>query len=187
MEKTQITTGKVRFSYVHAFEPHADQNGNEKYSVTLLIPKRDKQTLAKISKAIENAKKNFREKNPGKKLPSNLATTLHDGDGEKTYGGEYGPECKGCMVMTVSSKNKPVIVYADKMPMTEESELYSGCYGRAVINFYVYNNSGSVGVSAGLNGIMKLEDGEPLAGTIITDSDWDDDFDDYDVDDGFLD
>lgn len=187
MEKTQITTGKVRFSYVHAFVPAPDQNGNEKYSVTLLIPKRDTHTLKKIEVAIENAKKNFREKNPGKKLPANLKTTLHDGDGEKENGGEYGPECKGHMVMTVSSKNKPVIVYADKMPMTEESELYSGCYGRAVINFYVYNNSGSIGVSAGLNGLMKLEDGEPLAGAIITDSDWDDDFDDYDVDDGLLD
>lgn len=187
MNKTQITTGKVRFSYVHAFEPHMDQSGNEKYSVTLLIPKRDKQTLAKIEAAIENAKKNFKEKNPGKKLPSNLNTTLHDGDGEKVNGGEYGPECKGCMVMTVSSKNKPVIVYADKTPMTEPTELYSGCYGRAVINFYVYNTSGSIGVSAGLNGLMKLEDGEPLAGAIITDADWDDDFDDFDAEDDFLD
>ena len=41
MAKTQITTGRVRFSYVNAFHPRADQNGVEKYSVMLLIPKSD--------------------------------------------------------------------------------------------------------------------------------------------------
>ena len=187
MKKTQITTGKVRFSYVHAFEPREDNNGQEKYSVTLLIPKADKQTLKKIEAAIENAKANFQEKNPGKKFPANMHTTLHDGDGVKETGDEYGPECKGHMVISVSSKMKPVVVYADKTPMTEPTELYSGCYGRAVINFFVYNTAGKIGVSAGLNGLMKLEDGEPLSGSIVTDADWDDDFDDYDTGAGLLD
>lgn len=93
------------------------------------------------------------------------------------------------MVMTVTAKanRKPVIVYADKTPMTEETELYSGCYGRAVINFFVYENMGRIGISAGLNGLMKLEDGEPLSGGVVTDSDWDDDYDDYDTGGGLLD
>lgn len=188
MEKTQVTTGKVRFSYVHAFEPHAPNNGGEpKYSVTLLIPKSDTRTVLKIKTAMENAKKNFMEKNPGKKLPTNLKSTLHDGDGVKESGEDFGAECKGCYVMAVSSKNRPVIVYPDKTMMTEPSELYSGCYGRAVINFYVYNTAGSIGITAGLNGLMKLEDGEPLAGGIVTDSDWDDDFDDYETGNSLLD
>lgn len=178
MGKTQITTGKVRFSYVNAFTPKSLPDGNEKYSVTLLIPKSDTHTLTKIKNAIESAKEYYLQKKPGKKLPSNLKTTLHDGDGERPTGGDFGPECAGCMVMTVSSNNKPVIVYADKTPMTEPTELYSGCYGRAIINFYVYDTQGSLGVSAGLNGIMKLEDGEPLAGGVVTDADWDEDWED---------
>ena len=183
--KTQITTGRVRFSYVNAFEPKLMPDGqSEKYSVTLLIPKSDKQTLDKINAAIEAAKEVFKQKKPGKKLPANLSTTLHDGDDVKDNGEEYGPECKGCMVMSVSSRNKPVIVYSDKTPMTEPSELYSGCYGRAVLNFYVYDTAGKIGVTAGLNGLMKLEDGEPLAGGIVTDADWDDD---WDSDTAFLD
>ena len=57
---TQITTGKVRFSYAYLFTPRASQDGGAaKYSVTLLIPKSDKATLAKINKAIEAAKANF--------------------------------------------------------------------------------------------------------------------------------
>lgn len=54
---TQITTGRVRFSYVNAFTPRAAQEGAQpKYSVTLLIPKTDKNTIAKIKAAIEAAK-----------------------------------------------------------------------------------------------------------------------------------
>lgn len=187
MSKTQITTGKVRLSYVHAFEPKEDNNGVAKYSVTLLIPKSDKQTLKKIEAASQAAVANFKERNPGKKLPVNMPTTLHDGDEPKENGEDYGPECKGHMVINVSSKNRPVIVYADKTPMTEATELYSGCYGRAVINFYVYNTAGKIGLTAGLNGIMKLEDGVPLVGGIVTDADWDDDFDDYDTAGSLLD
>ena len=179
MGKTQITTGKVRFSYVNAFAPKLMPDGQtEKYSVTLLIPKQDTKTLQKIEAAIEAAKAAFTQKNPGKKLPKKLPCTLHDGDKPKESGEDYGPECKGHMVISVNSKNKPVVVYADKTPMTEPTELYSGCYGRAVINFFVYNTAGKIGVTAGLNGLMKLEDGEPLAGGIVTDADWDDDWDD---------
>lgn len=178
MGKTQITTGKVRFSYASVFAPKEMPSGESKYSVTLLIPKADKKTVEKIKGAMEEAKKAFKQKAPGKKLPANLKNTLHDGDGQRETGEDYGPECKGCYVMTVSSKNKPVVVYADKTPMTEPTELYSGCYGRAVINAYVYDTAGSIGVTFGLNGLMKLEDGEPLAGGIVTDADWDEDFED---------
>lgn len=181
MAKTQITTGKCRFSYVSVFTPKLMPDGQtEKYSVTLLIPKSDKRTLDKIKAAQDAAVEVFKAKNPGKKLPANLPTTLRDGDGLKENGDEYGPECKGCMVISVTSsaERKPVIVYGDKTPMTEPTEMYSGCYGKAVINFFVYNTAGKVGITAGLNGIMKLEDGEPLSGGIVTDADWDDDEDD---------
>jgi len=73
-------------------------------------------------------------------------------------------------------------MYADKTPITEPKELFSGCYGRAIINFYVYDTNGNKGISAGLNGLMKLYDGEPLGGGVVTDSDWDDDWED-DADD----
>ena len=120
MSKTQITTGRCPLSYVSVFEPKIMKDGQtEKYSVTLLIPKADKRTLAKIQAATEAAIANFKDKNPGKRLPANLPTTLHDGDGPKDNGDDYGDECRGNMVMTVTSQRKPVIVYADNTPMTE--------------------------------------------------------------------
>lgn len=183
MSTTQLTTGKVRFSYCNLFEPRSVDDGSDpKYSVTLLIDKKDSFTINKIKTAIAAAKQNWIENNDGKKLPADLKTTLHDGDGARPSGDEFGPECKGCYVITVSSKNKPVIVDANKIPITDPAELYSGCYGRAIINFFVYNKAGNRGISAGLNGIMKLHDGEPLAGGIVTDSDWDDGWEDEEDD-----
>lgn len=181
--KTQITTGKVRLSYCNLFEPRAAiAGGAETYGVTLLIPKTDTYTLQKIKSAMEAAKQTYLAKNAGKKLPTELKNTLHDGDGERPNGGEFGPECKGCYVITVSSKNKPVLVYSDKTPITDPQELYSGCYGRAILNFYVYDTNGNKGISAGLNGVMKLSDGEPLSGGVVTDADWDDDWEDEEDD-----
>ncbi len=184
---TQILTGKVRFSYCNLVTPRAaTADSAEKYSVTLLIKKSDKFTMDKIKAAIAEAKKNYLEKNSGKKLPKDLKTTIHDGDGERPNGGEFGPECAGCYVMTVSSNNQPVIVDADKKPL-DPAEVYSGCYGRAIINVYVYDQRGNKGISAGLNGVMKLHDGEPLSGGVVTDDAWDDDWEDDDEDEDLLD
>lgn len=183
---TQITTGRVRFSYVNVFQPRAIEGGEEKFSVTLIIPKSDTKTVSKIKAAIEAAKANYTTKT-GKKLPAKVKTTLHDGDGTMPNSGEeYGPECKNAYVISVSSKRKPVLIYSDKTPITEESEVYSGCYGRAIINFFYYNTQGNSGISAGLMGLMKLSDGEPLGGGVVTDEDWDDDFEDSQTSDDLL-
>lgn len=178
---TRVTTGRVRFSYANLFHPRSINGGPEKYSVTLLIPKGDKKTLGKIQRAIEAATEQAKEKI--KKFPAKPNTTIHDGDGTTPNGEPYGEECKNHYVIAVSSTRKPTVIDRDRMPITEEDELYSGCYGRAVINFYGYDAGGKKGISAGLNGIMKLADGERLGGGGVTDEDWGDDFDDVEEND----
>lgn len=183
---TKVVTGKVRLSYVNIFEPRASQgDGEEKYSVTLLIPKSDTSTLEKIKAAIVEARENFVAKKGTNSLPAKPNHTLHDGDGVRESGDPYGPECKGCYVITVSSKQKPVIVDAFRNEITDQGEVYSGCYGRAAINFYGYNSNGKKGISAGLLSIQKLHDGEPF-GTVGSADDFDDDYKDdgaEDIDD----
>lgn len=136
-QKCLLRSEMLRIYYCNLFTPRAAQDGAKpKYSVTLLIPKSDKATIQKINGAIEAARAAYLARNNGKKLPANLKTTLHDGDGERPNGGEFGEECKGCYVMTVSSINPPVIVDAQKTPITDPQELYSGCYGRAIIKCF---------------------------------------------------
>lgn len=175
---TKVVTGKVRFSYVNAFHPQ-QRNADEdpKYSVTLLIPKSDEATVKKIVEAMAEAAAQFRAKNGANSLPQRPSNTLHDGDGMRDGGDPYGDECKGCYVITVSSKRKPVIVDAFRNEITDEDELYSGCYGRASINFYGYNSHGKKGISAGLLSLQKLSDGEPLT-MAGSPNDFDDDFQD---------
>lgn len=180
---TKIMTGKVRFSYVTLAQPKASEEGAEpKYSLVLLIPKSDTVTLQKIKKAIDEAAKAFRDRNGQASLPANPMNPLHDGDGTKPNSGEpYGEECKGCYVMNASSKVKPLLVDEFRNPLADPNEIYSGCYGRALINFYGYSNKRK-GIGCGLLGVQKMHDGDPLGGTVATIDDFNDGFEDHDDD-----
>jgi|GEM_PF-69353 len=180
MSNTKIITGEVRFSYLHAWEPHAVEEGQDKkYSVSLLIPKSDKKTIAAIEKAIEAAKADGKSSKFGGKIPSNLKLPLRDGDTER----EDDPNYAGHYFINASSKNKPGIVDKDINPILDQNELYSGCYGRASINFYAFNVSGNRGIAAGLNNLQKLRDGESLSGGASAEDDFSDGFGDTDEDD----
>jgi hypothetical protein len=184
---TKIVTGKVRFSYAYLFEARASQQGGDdaKYSVTLLIPKTDTETLGKIKQAMQEARDNFCNRNGANAIPAKFNHTMHDGDGLRDSGEPYGEECKGHYVITVSSKQKPVIVDRVGNEILDASEVYSGCYGRASINFYGYNTNGKKGVSAGLLAVQKLADGEPF-GTVGSADDFNDGFQDEGADDDFM-
>ena len=56
MNPTKVVTGKnTRFSYLIVNEPKSINGGTPKYSVSLIIPKSDTKTVAKIKAAIEAA------------------------------------------------------------------------------------------------------------------------------------
>lgn len=173
---TKVITGEVRLSYVHVFEPHAVEAGQEeKYSVSVLIPKSDKKTLKKIKAAVEAAKVAGQGKWGGK-VPAKLKTPLRDGDEERPDQEEYA----GHYFLNASSKTKPGVVDASVQPILDSTEIYSGCYGRVSLNFYPFNVSGNKGIACGLNNVQKLRDGDYLGGR----SRAEDDFDAVDIDDG---
>lgn len=175
MSDTRVTTGKVRFSYVHVFQPYAARPDQApKYSVTVLVPKSDVQTKARLDAAIEAAKqKGIAEKWNGV-CPPILATPLYDGDGVRPSDGmPFGDECKGHWVFTASANAEypPEVVDANLNPIINQSEIYSGIYGRVNVNFFPYFAGGKKGVGCGLGPVQKLEDGQPLGGGRTTASD----------------
>lgn len=181
---TKIVTGKVRFSFVNVFTPRAGLNGgDEKYSLTVLIPKTDTKTVQAIKQAIADARATFVAKNGPTSLPANPKHTLYDGDGVRPSGDPFGEECKGHYVITVSSKQKPIVVDANRQEIIDPNEVYSGCYGRVAMNFYGYNSNGNKGISAGLQSVQKLTDGEPLGGARGSADDFNDGFTDGEGDD----
>lgn len=162
-----ITTGKVRASYVHIFQPRASDNGGEpKYSVTLLIPKADTATINSIYAEIERAKQEGAQKVFNGSIPPQCRTPLYDGDGYRLSGEAFGEECRGCMVITASAKQQPVIVGLDMQNILNPAEVYSGCYIRANVNFFAYSSNGNKGIGCGLNAVQKIGDGEPLGGRV---------------------
>ena len=53
---TKVITGLVRFSYAHVFKPHSSIDGAEpKYSICLLVPKKDRYAVAAIKAGIDAA------------------------------------------------------------------------------------------------------------------------------------
>lgn len=159
---TRVITGpKTRLSYVHVFEKWAREGDEPRYSVTLLIPKDDKTTLAALKKARDAAI----AAKWGTSPPKGLKSTIKDGDDEEKYDHDTNPEVKGHLLLAVSSKNSPGVVDTKLQPILDSTEVYSGCYARVSINAFPFEHpQGGKGVSFGLNNIMKVAEGEFLGG-----------------------
>ena len=80
--------------------------------------------------------------------------------------------------INANSATAPGVVDASQ-EIINRSEVYSGVYGRASINFYAFNSNGNKGIACGLNNLQKIRDGEPLGGK----SRAEDDFATYDDED----
>lgn len=182
-ESTKVITGIVRFSYANVWEPKSDDDGEKKYSVSLIIPKDDKKTIRAIQKAIEAAK-TAGESKFGGKIPKNLKLPLRDGDIEREEDENYA----NSYFVNANCKTQPGIVDKTGQPIIDSTEFYSGCYGHASITFYAFNTNGNKGIACGLNNLMKTEDGEPLGGRSRAEDDFKDliDSGDEDDDDEFL-
>ena len=181
MNPTKVITGKrTVMSYLNVNEPKAPMGGGTpKYSVSLIIPKSDTVTIAKIRSAIQAAYDEGQSKLKGnsKIVPAleDIKTPLRDGDKERKGDDAYA----NAYFVNANSTTKPGVVDADRNPILDSSELYSGIIGRACINFYAFNSNGNRGIACGLNNIQKLADGTPLGGH----SRAEDDFADLDDDD----
>lgn len=159
-----ITGPNTRWSYANVWEAKSINGGTPKFSVSLIIPKSDTATIAKIRAAIEAAYKEgeAKLKGNGRSVPalSVLKTPLRDGDTERPDDEAYA----NAYFVNANSATAPGIVDADRQPILDRSEVYSGVYGRASINFYAFNSNGNKGIACGLNNLQKIRDGEPLGG-----------------------
>ena len=163
----KVITGKnTRFSYLNVNQPKSINGGAAKYSVSLIIPKSDTVTIQKIKAAIKAAYEDGESKlrGNGKSVPAldTLKTPLRDGDKERPDDEAYA----NSYFINANSPHKPGVVDANNNIILATSELYSGIYGHASINFYAFNSNGNRGIACGLNALQKLRDGDPLGGHV---------------------
>ena len=161
-ETKVITKDDVRFSYAHVLEPSRgmDDSSDEKYSVSVLVPKSAKATLKQIADAIKQAQEDGKTKKWGGKIPANVKSPMRDGDEERPD----DPAYTGMYFFNCSSKRKPQVIDRDGKLIEDPMEFYSGCWGRISVNFFPYSTNGNKGVGAGLGNIIKTRDDESLGG-----------------------
>ena len=180
VKTTKVITGvDTRWSYANIWTPKAIDGGTPKYSVSLIIPKSDTQTIQKIRTAIQAAYEEGASKLKGnsRSVPplSSLKTPLRDGDIERPDDEAY----KNAFFVNANSSNAPGVVDASLQPIIDTNEVYSGVYGRASISFYAFNTNGNKGIACGLNNLQKIRDGEPLGGRTRAEDDFADASDDF--------
>ena len=177
---TKVITGiKTRWSYANVWQAKSINGGTPKYSVSLIIPKSDTKTVTAVKNAIQAAYEEGQSKLKGnsKSVPALTAikTPLRDGDAERPDDEAY----KDSYFINANSATAPGIVDTARNPIIEHSEVYSGVYGRASINFYAFNSNGNKGIACGLNNLQKVSDGEPLGGKTRAEDDFADEDEDF--------
>jgi hypothetical protein len=167
-----ITGPDTRWSFANVWEPKSIQGGTPKYSVSLIVPKSDTKTVAKLKAAIEAAYQEgeVKLKGSGKSVPplAAIKNPLRDGDVERPDDPAYA----NAYFINANATAAPGIVDAERNPIMSRSEVYSGVYGRASISFYAFNSNGNKGIACGLNNLQKVRDGEPLGGKTSAESDF---------------
>ena len=173
LNPTKVITGvKTRWSYANVWQAKSINGGTPKFSVSLIIPKSDTKTVTAVKNAIQAAYDEGQSKLKGnsKSVPALTAikTPLRDGDAERPDDEAY----KDSYFINANSATAPGIVDTARNPIIEHSEVYSGVYGRASINFYAFNSNGNRGIACGLNNLQKISDGEPLGGKTRAEDDF---------------
>ena len=165
IDGSKVITGEVRFHYVNVLHPHKfDYQEEPQYQICILVPKDDIDNVTALKQAIHEAFIRIKDPAPDWWDP------LRDGDLEHPE----DPAFRGMYYLNAKSRQSPGVVDADRNKITDERQIYNGCYGRASLSFFPFDR-GSTGVGTGLNNIQKLRDGDYLEEKKAADEDFEDD------------
>lgn len=175
-ERKAIFTPPFRVSFPSVFQPSSFNGGEPKFSVVMLFyPKeftpKHKELWEGLKRIADEASKE-KFKKLLKELPENFRKPFRRGE-EKAHLEGYG---EGMIFATASSKQRPGIVDRDRNDLISESDFYPGCWARASVTAFAYDNKGK-GVAFGLHNLQKLGDGENFTGRLSAEEDFGDDAD----------
>lgn len=163
-DKKSLVSPIFRVSFPHVFEARAAMGeGEPKFGLTAVwdpskFSAKDKERwLAMQALANEVSMAKFKKKL--KDLPDNFKKPVRKGEEKEGLDG-FGP---GLLFANLTTKFKPGIVDKDgKTDIIDDNEaFYPGCYARATVTCYAYENKGK-GVAFGLMNLQKIADGPRL-------------------------
>jgi len=162
-EKCRVLTPEFRVSYPHVFKPQGmnnKPNSQKKYSITMLFPK--DADLGPIKEAMRQAKvQKFGEDKT--KWPKGLESPVTDGDSPKNadkegYAGHWAIKASS------NEDQKPGVVDQNVEPIINQGDFYPGCYARASLLAYIWDNEFGQGVGFILDHVQKMREGKSFAG-----------------------
>jgi hypothetical protein len=176
---SRLLTPKFRVSFPQVFEKASYNNGTPRYSlVGLFYPKQfsetDKAKWDAIKKKLGEVCVEFFKKDiKTMKEDRSFKIPFHNGN-EKEYQGYGDPDMR--FFSMANSKRRPQILNVNGDAITSENteEFYAGCWARASVNPYAFNNIGK-GLAIGLGNIQKLGDDESFEGFTSAEDDFGDD------------
>ena len=104
----------------------------------------------------------IKEKYAGKAPKKAIPNTFNDGDEDKD-----GEEYENRHYINVSKHVKPQIFDRKLRLITDPDEIYSGVIANVAIDFYYYWRDDAKGITASLEAIQKVSDGEPLGASRV--------------------
>ncbi|MBR1625616.1 MAG: DUF2815 family protein [Bacteroidales bacterium] len=161
----KVVTPTFRASFVNVFEPRQnEQSGKLEYSVKMIFDK--DADLTGLKEIIKEAIRNKWGNNP----PKNLKMPLRNGNESDLD--KYPEDADKVIANAKSVAYPPGLIDAKtKQEILDPKEFYSGCYARASLVAYAYDNV-SKGVAFGLQNLLKIRDGEPLVNRASAESDF---------------
>lgn len=173
-ERKKVVTPIFRVSFPNVFTPSSYDGGPPKYGVSMLFTPAqftdaDKKAWEAM-KALANEVSQEAFKKKLNDLPANFKRPFRKGEEKEGLDG-YGP---GVIFVNATSKMKPGLVDRNKQDILNQEDFYAGCYARATVVAFAYDNKGK-GVAFGLNNLQKVKDGESFSGRVDASEDFEDD------------
>lgn len=158
----RVVTPEFRVAYPHVFKPAGMKNkpnDPKKYSVTMLFPK--DADLKEIKRAMTNAR--IQAYGPKENWPKGLESPVVDGDAPK-YADKEGYAGHWVIKASSNEDQKPSVVDQNVEPIVSQGDFYPGCYARAALLAYVWDNEFGKGVGFILDHVQKTRDGKSFGG-----------------------
>lgn len=175
-ERKKVTSPPFRVSFPSIFEKSQYGEGEPKYTVTMLFyPAKMTDKERAQFKAMQGLLDEACQAKFGKSLKEMSASSsfkrgIRKGEEKSDLDG-YG---EGCVFAAASSKRRPGLIDRDRNPILRDEDFYPGCWARATLTAYGYDNK-SKGVAFGLQNLQKLGDDESFSGRVDADDDFDKD------------
>ena len=158
----KMNTPQFRVAFPNVFKPRLNSlNKKEEYSLVALFP------VGTDLSELKAACKEVAEKKWPEGIPTGLRSPFRD-QGERKKKNDAGQLVlppgyeEGGIFLNLKTVTKPGLVDNQVQDIIDSSEFYGGCWARASVSVYAYDQGGNRGVNFGLGNIQKIKDDTPF-------------------------